>query len=203
MSLNAKEFLRAIRAHGANLVMKLQVAGQSETVLVKEIQRHPLTHEPAHIDFLRISLKEEVEVTVPVKVVGIAPGVEVSGGILEQLRHEVSVRCLPTAIPEHLEIDVSSLEILQSVKAQDLKMPEGVDLIIEPDAIIAHVVAPTKIEEPEVPAEGVVEETAEPEVIAKGKKPAEGEEGDAPGAKKEGGAPAGKKEGPSSASAKK
>lgn len=190
MSVNGKEFLQIVRAHGINVVMNLKVGNETETVLVKEIQRDPLGHHILHIDFQRISLTEKIEVGVPVRVKGEAPGVKLSGGILEHILREVRVKCLPMAIPQALDIDVSSLQINQSLKVKDVARPEGMEILTEADQIVVNIVAPSELEEV-TPAAAVPTGPAEPEVIAKGKKPEEGEEGAAaaPAAAKDAKAP--------------
>lgn len=172
-----EKFIKALHTKsGQNVLIKLKIGDKSKTVLLKEIQRDIITRKPIHIDFYAISLKEKVGVEVPLKVVGEAPGVKVSGGVLEHIIREVSVRCLPTQIPEAFTVDVSQLNIGDNVTVKDLSTPDNVEILTSSDSIVVHIVAPVAIEE-EVPAEPTLEtEPAEPEVISKGKKEAEGEE---------------------------
>ena len=193
LSLDEKSLQAILHSErGRNALITLQLESSSHPVLVKEIQRHPITRALRHVDLHRVSLKKKVEALVPVHVRGEAPGVKLSGGILEHLIREVRVRCLPTDIPPALDVEVSSLQIGQGLKIKDLKAPEGVELLLDPESFVVNVVAPTVLEEPAATAAAEPGATAaEPEVIKKGKLE-EGAEGAAPaaGAEKKGAAPA-------------
>lgn len=170
------------------MIMNLQVAGAGETVLLKDLQRDFLTHNIVHVDFQRVSMTEKLEVNVPLHIVGEAPGVKLSGGILAAYLRELRVRCLPADIPDGINIDVSALQINQGVKVKDLALPKGVESLIDGGSLVVNIVAPAE-EEVATPATAAPTGT-EPEVIAKGKKPEEGEEGAAAPAAKGGAAPA-------------
>ncbi|HEY3217178.1 MAG TPA: 50S ribosomal protein L25 [Candidatus Eisenbacteria bacterium] len=181
VSVGAREFDLALREHrGGNPIVNLAVAGGEFTALIRDVQYDPLTHRILHLDFQHISLTETIEVRVGLRLVGTPVGVKDGGGILEHILRDVEVKCLPTAIPASIEVDVSSLNIGDSIHVRDLVVPE-VTLLTDPDSTVATVVPPTVMEEKpaeEVPAEAAA---AEPEVIAKGKKEeeapvAEGEE---------------------------
>jgi large subunit ribosomal protein L25 len=157
---------------GRNTLITLKIGSSTHPVLLKEIQRHPISRAIRHVDLHRISLKSKIETSVPVHVKGEAPGVKLSGGILEHVVREIRVRCLPTEIPAAIDVDVTSLQINTGIKAKDLVVAEGVELLIEKDSIIIHVVAPTILEEvaPAAAAAAAPGTTAaEPEVIKKGK----------------------------------
>src|SRR4029077_11380579 len=176
LSIDEKSLQQIIHSErGRNALITLQVADTSHAVLVKEIQRNAITRAILHVDFHRVSLKQKVEAAVPVHVKGEAPGVKLSGGVMEHVVREVRVPCLPTEIPSGLDADVSLLQIGQAIKAKDLQAPPGVELLIDPDAIIINIVSPTILEEPTVAAASEAAST-EPEVIKKGKVE-EGEEG--------------------------
>jgi large subunit ribosomal protein L25 len=179
LSVNEKSLQQVIHSErGRNALITLKLAGTSHPVLVKEIQRHAISRAILHIDFHRVSLKQKVEAAVPVHVKGEAPGVKLGGGVLEHVARELRVRCLPTDIPAALDADVSALQIGQGIRAKDLALPQGVELVTDPEAIVINIVAPTILEEP---AAGTTPEatSTEPEVIKKGKVE-EGEEGAAP-----------------------
>ncbi len=163
---------------GGNRIITLKWEGNTKSVLIKEIQNDVISRHPIHIDFHAINLKEKVEVSVPLHIVGEAPGVKLGGGVLEHILREVRVRCLPTDIPEIINVDISKLETGQSITVDSLPKPEGVEVLNDPHAIIVNVVAPTELEEAPAAAEAVVAGAAgaEPEVISKGKKE-EGAEG--------------------------
>ena len=171
----ARAIRLALRHHeGSNPIVSLNVSGTEFTALVRDAQFDPVSHKVLHLDFQRISLTETVEVKVGLKLVGLPVGVKDGGGILEHIVREVEVRCLPTAIPQAIELDVSALNIGESLHVRDLSVPNVV-ILSDPDATVATVVPPTVIEEK--PAEeavtvvaGVVGVAAAPEVIKKGKK---------------------------------
>ena len=167
------------RAEGSNVIVDLKVEGDGagdRKALIREIQRDPVGGRILHLDLQHISLTERIVVEVPIVLVGTAVGVKDGGGILETILREVEVRCLPTAIPPSIDVDVAHLNIGDSVHVRDLQVPE-VTILTDPDSTLATVVPPTVMEEK--PAEvAAAAEAAEPEVIAKGKK----EEGEAPAA---------------------
>lgn len=153
--------------------------GDTPRVLIREVQIHPSRREILHVDFLAVHKGEKIRLAVPIRLVGAAPGVK-EGGIMEHLRHEVEIRCIPAAIPEALEIDVWGMGIGDSLTVADLKVPEGVEVLDDPaTTALISIVPPTvhKVEEEEEVAEEVevaAEEEAEPEVVGRGK-PSDGE----------------------------
>jgi large subunit ribosomal protein L25 len=141
-------------------------------VLVKDYQIDPVTDELLHVDFIKVSLKKVVKVTVPLFMTKEPVGVKM-GGILQNLIREIEVECLPTQIPDKIEFDAESIDIGNSIHVSDVTPPEGVKIITDLAAVILTVSAP-KIEEEVVEAE---EEGAEPELVkGKGKEEEEGEE---------------------------
>jgi large subunit ribosomal protein L25 len=181
LSVSAREFELATRKQGGNPIMGLGLDGQEHTALIRSVQYDPISHDIIHLDFLRISLTETIEVEVAIHLVGTPLGVKDGGGILEPILRELKVRCLPTAIPHAIEVDVTELNIGDSVHVNTITAP-GVEILTDMDATVATVVPPT-VQAEEKPAEEGAEAVAaatsdapaEPEVIAKGKK----EEGDA------------------------
>jgi large subunit ribosomal protein L25 len=175
VSVQAREFDLALRGHkGGNPIVTLAVSGGEYTALIRDVQYDPLSHDILHLDFQHISLTETIEVKVAVHLIGLPIGVKDGGGILETILREIEVRCLPTAIPPAIEVDVSHLNIGDSVHVREVAVP-NVTILNDGAETIATVVPPTVMEEkaPEaVVAEGA---PAEPEVITKGKK----EEGEA------------------------
>ncbi|MGB4504240.1 MAG: 50S ribosomal protein L25/general stress protein Ctc [Syntrophaceticus sp.] len=135
-------------------------------VMCRELQRDPVRRELLHADFFQVVLTEEIEAEVPIVLVGEAPGVK-DGGILQHMLRTVTVSCLPTQMPDRLEADISGLNIGDQVTVGDLKAPEGVNIVSEPESVIALVVASTyeeEEEEEELEEEAVDEtETAEDE----------------------------------------
>jgi len=175
VNVDRVEFETAIRLHkGGNPIVSLSLDGKEHTALLRAAQRDPLSHQIIHVDFQHISLTETVEVKVNVHLVGVPTGVKDGGGILETILREIEVRCLPTAIPSAIDVDVTSLAVGDSIHVRDIKV-EGLTVLSDPDATVAVVAAPTVMEEK--PAEAVGEPAvAEPEVVAtKGKKEEGGE----------------------------
>jgi len=174
VSIDGREFSTAMRSHkGGNAIVNLKVDGGEFTALVRDAQIDPLSRAIVHLDFQHISLTETIEVEVPVHAVGVAVGVKDGGGILELITRQLEVRCLPTAIPAAIDIDVTALGIGGSIHVSDIRA-EGYTILTDPATTVLTVVAPT-VEEAPVPAEGEVAVAAaapaEPEVVgAKGKK---------------------------------
>jgi large subunit ribosomal protein L25 len=174
LNVGAREFQVALHTHkGGNAIVNLQLGGSEFTALIRDVQYDPLTHHILHLDFQHISLTETIEVNVSLQLTGIPTGVKDGGGILEHILRDVEVRCLPTAIPPSIQLDVSALAIGDSIHVRDIVMPE-VTILTDLDATVATVVPPTVMEEKPVEEAVAAEVSAEPEVIAKGKK----EEGD-------------------------
>ncbi len=160
---------------GNNVIIELDVQNgakgkqKKETVMLKDIDRDIMLREKIiHADFIRISLSEKLTVNVPLNFTGDPVGIK-EGGILQTLKREVEINCLPTAIPESLDIDISTLKIGDSLLAMNLELPEGVELLAEPEEMLVQIVAPGQEEEETVDAEegadkedtaGETEETA-------------------------------------------
>lgn len=156
---------RVLAMGGTNVLIDLQIGDgaepQQETVMIKEIQRHLWQQNRLlHVDFIRISMEDEIEVEVPLNFIGEAAGVEESG-ILQILLREVSVKCLPGNIPEPIEVDISKLQIGEGISAGTLTLPEGVTLLTGPEETLVQVLVPEEEEEEEEPLEA--EEEAAPE----------------------------------------
>ena len=124
---------------------------QNATAVVKEVQASPVTGQYLHIDFYEISLDEEIVVNVPVEVTGKSKGVE-RGGFLHVVRYELEISCLPADMPDKIEVDVTGLDIGDSIHIGDIDLGDKVRLLADTDLTVATVVAPT-VEEEEVPEE--------------------------------------------------
>jgi large subunit ribosomal protein L25 len=175
VTVDRRTFDRITRGHrGESVIFHINVMDKEKTVqdspaIIKEVQHHPVSDQITHIDFARISLKEKIEVKVPVVAQGEPAGVKKGGGSLEHHLWEIKVICLPTQIPQHIEIDVSNLEINQSIFVKDLVLPEGVVAHHDPETIVVTVIPPMK-EESATPAEGEAATAQEPEVTKEKKK---------------------------------
>jgi large subunit ribosomal protein L25 len=158
---------------GANTLISLKLAeGANTRVLVKDFQLDPISHAVLHADFYQVAMDRALEVTIPVVVRGEPKGVKQQGGILEFVRREIRISCLPADIPEHIDVDVSELMLNQGVRVRDVATNPKWKSITEGEAMLVHVIMP-KAEEtptPEAAAAAATATPAEPEVIKKGKK---------------------------------
>lgn len=139
---------------------ELDIEGTSETVLIRDVQWDHLGREILHVDFERVSREELIETAVNIEVRGEAVGVA-EGGLLQQLLHELTVKCPAGSIPDVIRLDITELKIGDGIHVRDLPLPEGVEPILEPEVLVLNVVAPVQQAEEEE-AEG---EEGEPEVI--------------------------------------
>ena len=173
-----KPLLRILHSDaGANTLISLKLAGAGDTrVLIKEYQLDPITHALLHADFYRVRMDQTLRVTIPVVVKGEPKGVKQQGGVLEYIRREIEIECLPADIPEHVEVDVTELMVHQGIRVRDLPVNEKWKPVSEADLMLVHVILP-KVEEAPAAAEATTAAVpAEPEVIKKGKKEEEKEE---------------------------
>jgi large subunit ribosomal protein L25 len=162
-------------ARRTNAIFNLTVEGEAgqEQAIIREVQRHPTTEKMVHVDFLRIDLEREIEVSVPLHVTGATPKGVRAGGILEHLARTLQIRCKPLHLPKNLEADLSELELNQSFHVRDLTLPEGIQVMDEPETPLFTILA-LKVEVEPTPAEEVA--ATEPELI--GAKKAEEEKED-------------------------
>jgi len=179
-------------ASGENVLVELEIAGEasSRTALVQEVQHSPVGGEIRHVDFHAISMDQKIQAEVPLEATGTAIGVKTFGGLLEQSLRALAIECLPADLPDRITVDVSQLNIGDSIHVRDIPLPSGVTAKVQPDLTAFSVVAPIAEEEP-VAAEA--EAAAGPEVITEKK-----EEGEAAPA-----APAGKEKAPKEKEQKK
>jgi large subunit ribosomal protein L25 len=190
LAVSPKEITTILRSKtGENTLFDLEIGGSRRRVILKEFQVEPIKGQLIHADFYEVALDKPIEVKVHIEVTGIPVGVKVEGGLLDHVTREVEVSCLPADIPEKISIDVSELGMGKAVRVSDLKVPDKVTMLSEPDLVIVHVVAPRAEEEVAAavaPVEGEAVAGAEPEVIKKGKPVEEGEvKAAAPGAEKD------------------
>lgn len=178
LSIDNKEFEQILKTSSiGSVLLKLEIKnGQTgaRSAMVKELQTHPVTGQFLHVDFYEVDLTRKINAMIPVVVTGKSQGVE-DGGILQIVRREIEVFCLPTAIPEAIEVDISALEIGGSIHVNEITLPDGVELPEDFDFTVITILAP-KIEE-EVVEE---EELAEGEEEAEEGAPEAGEGEEAP-----------------------
>ncbi|MFH1768249.1 MAG: 50S ribosomal protein L25 [Candidatus Omnitrophota bacterium] len=161
---DSKKILNSINFSESTIIeMEIEGYKQSDNsipVLIKDVQYHPLSDDVIHLDFVKISLTEKIKVPVPVALQGECKGVK-DGGILEQMLWHITIEALPTDIPENIKVDVSSLDIADSVHVRDLQLPDNIRVLESPSETVVTVVA----KQEEVPEEAPLEEAREPEVI--------------------------------------
>jgi large subunit ribosomal protein L25 len=167
--------------HGMHSILDVVVegdGGKARHAVLKEYQVHPTKNRLLHVDLHEVRLDRAIQATVIVEGVGEPEGVKV-GGVLTQAQREVTVEALPMEIPERLEIDISALEIGDALRVSDLRPPEGVAVLDDPETVLVAVSAPRVEEEPEVePEEGVEGELAEGEEAPEGASDEAGEPSD-------------------------
>jgi large subunit ribosomal protein L25 len=159
---------------GQNTLIALKLPGAGDTrVLVRDFQIDPVTHQVLHADFYRVAMDRLIQVTIPVSVHGEPKGVKQQSGILEFIRREIVIECLPGDIPENVDVDVSELMLHQGIRVRDVATSPKWKALTEGEAMLVHVIMP-KAEEAPAPADAVAAAAtatpAEPEVIKKGKK---------------------------------
>jgi large subunit ribosomal protein L25 len=156
--------------HGVRSIFLLKMSGtdQQRHAMIKDIQIDPISRRMTHIDFVRVVMDEVVRVSIPVHVVGAAIGVK-EGGLLDWQVRDLHVECLPNAIPDKIDVDVTALAAHDYYRISDLKLPEGVKVLDDPERVVVGVTFARAEVVAEVAATDVVAAVAEPEVIKKGK----------------------------------
>jgi large subunit ribosomal protein L25 len=159
-------------ASGENILVELEIAGEkgSRMAMIQEIQHSPVGGDVLHVDFHAVSMDEKIEADVPLEPVGVANGVKNFGGLLEQSLRILEVECLPRDLPDKITVDVSGLNIGDSIHVRDIQLPAGVAAKTQPDLTAFSVVAPVVEEEPVAEVE---EAAAGPEVIKEKKEEGE------------------------------
>ena len=169
LAVDPKAVLRILHSDsGANTLINLKVDGGEARVMVKEYQLDPVTHQLLHADFYQLAMDKAITVTVPVVLKGEPRGVKLQGGLLDFVTRDIQVQCLPTDIPEHIDVDVSELMLNQSIRLRELPSSDKWKPVTDPETMIVHVVMPKAEESAQAAVEGAAP-TAEPEVIKKGK----------------------------------
>lgn len=149
--------------HRTSALFEIDLDGRREQTIIREIQRHPVTARLLHLDFMRIDMTKELDTVVSVQAVGATPVGVRAGGVLESLTRQVNVRCMPGAVPQAFEVDCSAMQINDTLHVSDIKVPEGVVIMDDPDTALFSVTPPS-VEPVEEAAE---EAAAEPEVIGR------------------------------------
>jgi large subunit ribosomal protein L25 len=168
LTINRKELEKLLSE--AHSVIKLVNEGNEQRCVIKEIQYHPVKGEIIHVDLQRIKAGQEIQLSVPIKFIGEAPGVKM-GGVFQTIKSELDISTLPKYLPNEIEIDISSMELGDTIHISDLSL-ENITIHHDPESSICSIVLPKKVEEPVEEEEGEEaaleeeEEAAEPEVIS-------------------------------------
>ena len=179
LKIDSKSLSKVLRTEaGENVIIKLFVEGDKNKieriVVIKEIQKDPVKDVLVHLDLNEISLTETLKVKVPIISKGEAAGVKQEGGVLQHVMWEVEVECLPTNIPDKIEVDITNLKIGETLSIKDILLPEGVKILGDPESIVFSVEHVKTVEEAvAAPVEG---ESLEPELIREKKEKEEAEE---------------------------
>ena len=163
IEVNAHDFGQILHHHASeSLLIDIDLEGEGTlSVLVKDVQHHPVTSELVHVDLMRVAADKPIHVDIQIEVVGESKGVKM-GGILDQVMHAIAVECLPGDLVETFEVDVSALAIGDALHVSDLKLGSKYKLLVDEEAIVVSVSGPN-VEEDEEAEEGAAK--AEPEVI--------------------------------------
>ena len=177
VAVDPKEVLRILHSEsGANTLINLKLDGGESRVMVRDYQLDPITHQLLHADFYQLAMDKAITVSVPILVKGEPAGVKKEGGLLDFVTREIQVQCLPTDIPEHIDIDVTELALHQSIRVKDLPTNPKWKAMTDGETMLVHVVMPkaeesatTAAAEEGAAAAPAAAAPAEPEVIKKGK----------------------------------
>lgn len=178
IQLNEHDFVMMLRSHRSeNMILDLAVEGQEKTykVMLKAMQHHPITGRVIHVDFYEVSMTRAIQIEVPVKLLGVPNGVTNQGGMLEHVMRTMALECLPGDVIEELELDVTALNIGDTLRVRDVPVDTSkFKLLDDLDQVIVAVAAPRLEAEPAAAEAGAEGAAAGPEVLTE-KKEAEGE----------------------------
>jgi large subunit ribosomal protein L25 len=175
LEVNGRQ-LSTVLAHASseNILLELEIVDGDNKLnslaMIQEVQHHPIQRQILHVDFHAVSATEKITAEVPIETIGEPVGVKTNGGLLEHNLRDLEVECLPADLPERIEVDVTNLDVNQSIHVKDLKLPPGVEAVTDADLTVVAVSAARVDEEP---TEALGATPAAPEVIT-AKKPEEG-----------------------------
>ena len=165
IAIDAHDFGELLHHGGRNAIITLADGRRKrETAIVRQVQIHPVSRRIIHADLQRVSANEAIDARLPIVTVGVAEGVRNFGAVMDVIAHDIEVEGPANRIPEHLEIDVSGLNIHEHVTAGDVKLPEGFKLLTPPETIVVTI-EPSRTAQEVEEAAAPTEEAAEPEVI--------------------------------------
>ena len=170
LAVDPKTLLRILHSEsGANTLINLRLDGSEARVMVKEYQLDPITHQLLHADFYQLAMDKAITVTVPVVLKGEPRGVKTQGGLLDFVTREIQVQCLPTDIPEHIDLDVTEMLLNESVRVRDLPQNDKWKAVSDGETMLVHIVMPKAEESAAATEAAAAPGAAEPEVVKKGK----------------------------------
>jgi large subunit ribosomal protein L25 len=171
LQIEALALTRTLARAGASQLIHLRIGDAASTrpVLAREIQRDVLSGDPIHVDFLAVSMTETLTAEVAIVLVGEPAAVETGEGLVLQGANTIEIECLPGDLIPSLEVDVTELELNSAIYVEDLRVPEGITILSDPQELVAQVVYEEVLEEEEEEEELVIEEPVEVEVITRGK----------------------------------
>lgn len=156
VAVDARALGSTLASEGLNVLIDLEVGSESHLTLARVVERHPIRGSIIHVDFLKIARDQKITVDVPIHIEGSAPGVK-EGGVLEHHTWQLHVECLPGNVPERINVDVTALRLGESIHIGDLRAPEGVAILSNPEEIIVSCVVP-QVLQVEAPVEVAVAE---------------------------------------------
>lgn len=173
IAFNEREFMNKTHGISGGHLFDLEISDDSDsrkrTVLIREIQKDAVKNRTLHVDFQQIAMDEKIETNVAVRLIGEAIGVKLNGGVVDQHMREMAVRVLPAKMPDHIEVDITALDIGDSVRVADVVIPEDCEILNSVEDMVVAVLPPTKVEEKV--EELVEEEGAEPELVGEKETP--------------------------------
>jgi len=141
--VDAKEFIKVFREVGESTLVDLQFGDEKRSVLIHDVQRHPLTGDFLHIDFYQVRMDEKIETDVEIVFIGVAPAVKELGGTFVKSLDKLPIRCLPGDLISHIDADISSLATFEDhIYVKDLKIPEAIEVLIDEETVVALVTPP-------------------------------------------------------------
>lgn len=173
ITLSTKEFEKVWKKAGENTVVNLQGGGDEVQALIHNVEKHPVTGTARHADFYVFEKGQKLKIKVPIEFVGVAPAVKDQGGVLVKVMHDLEIEAEPKNLPQTIEVDIAPLSAFgNTITAREVKLPEGVTLVVSPDEVVASVYEPKEEVVEEVPVD-----LSTIEVMKKGKEETPGEEG--------------------------
>jgi large subunit ribosomal protein L25 len=171
LSINSQDFMRAsMKAAGEMVMYKLLSDGtvfKEQLAVIRDVQRDPVTERVVHMDMFRVDMSQPIDVEISIHGVGVPKGIR-DGGILEHNQRTLHIRCLPTLVPSHIDINISELGVGDALHISDLQLGEGIEVLSNASDVVFHLAIP-RMSEPEPTAAAAATGAAEPEVVAKKK----------------------------------